>query len=182
MYASPAPASRTAVVLQQVDQQLAELGHDVSALAVRDLPARALLAADSSDPALAAAVELVADAAGIVIGTPIYKAAYSGLLKVLLDVLPERALAGKVVLPVATGGSPAHLLAIDYTLRPVLSAMGAAHIVPGYFAHGSALPGGTRSLRACTEVFSAALESADAGRGSPAVRAVAPPLSPAGPR
>jgi FMN reductase len=37
------------------------------------------------------------------------------------------------VLPLATGGSTAHVLAIDYALRPVLSSMGATHIVPGWF-------------------------------------------------
>jgi NAD(P)H-dependent FMN reductase len=36
----------------------------------------------------------------------VYKAAYSGLLKTLLDLLPQCALAGKVVLPVVTGGKP----------------------------------------------------------------------------
>ncbi len=35
--------------------------------------------------------------------------------------------------PLATGGSAAHVLAIDCALRPVLNAMGAAHIVQGWF-------------------------------------------------
>ncbi|NEE56082.1 FMN reductase (NADPH), partial [Streptomyces sp. SID8455] len=79
------------------------------------------------------ATELFARADGIVIGTPVYKAAYSGLLKTLLDLLPQYALTGKTVLPLATGGSTAHVLALDYALRPVLSSMGAAHIVQGWF-------------------------------------------------
>lgn len=37
------------------------------------------------------------------------------------------------MLPLATGGSTAHVLALDYALRPVLSSMGAAHIVQGWF-------------------------------------------------
>ncbi len=37
------------------------------------------------------------------------------------------------MLPLATGGSTAHVLAIDYALRPVLNSMGAAHIVQGWF-------------------------------------------------
>ena len=41
--------------------------------------------------------------------------------------------ADKVVLPVVTGGSPAHVLALDYALRPVLSSLGAHHIVQGWF-------------------------------------------------
>ena len=54
------------------------------------------------------------------VATPVYKAAYSGLLKVLLDLLPQTALKEKTVLPLATGGSPHHMLALDYALRPVL--------------------------------------------------------------
>ena len=37
------------------------------------------------------------------------------------------------MLPLATGGTTAHVLAIDYALRPVLNSMGAAHIVQGWF-------------------------------------------------
>lgn len=60
--------------------------------------------------------------------------AYSGVLKVFLDLLPADALCGKTVLPLATGGSPAHLLALDYALKPVLSALGARDILGGVFA------------------------------------------------
>ena len=62
-----------------------------------------------------------------------YKAAYSGLLKTFLDVLPQFALRGKVVLPLATGGTIAHVLAIDYALRPVLSSLDPLHVVNGLF-------------------------------------------------
>jgi len=62
----------------------------------------------------------------------VYKAASTGLLKAWLGPLPQFALATKVVLPLATGGSLAHALALDYSLRPVLSAMGARHVVQGY--------------------------------------------------
>jgi FMN reductase len=47
--------------------------------------------------------------------------------------MPQYALTGKTVLPLATGGSTAHVLAIDYALRPVLTSMGAAHVVQGRF-------------------------------------------------
>jgi FMN reductase len=42
-------------------------------------------------------------------------------------------LRGKTVLPIATGGSPAHLLAIDYALKPVLSALGATDLLQGVY-------------------------------------------------
>lgn len=130
---SPSPTSRTARLLRHLDGRLTEQGHRVTPLDVRTLPAEALLGADFGHPAIAGAIERFAQADGILIGTPVYKAAYSGLLKSLLDLLPQDALAGKTVLPLATGGTTAHVLAIDYALRPVLSSMGASHIVQGWF-------------------------------------------------
>lgn len=130
---SPSPTSRTARLLRHLDARLTAQGHRVVPLDVRTLPAEALLGADFGHAAIARATALVAEADGLVIGTPIYKAAYSGLLKSLLDLLPQYALAGKTVLPLATGGSTAHVLAIDYALRPVLNSMGAGHIVQGWF-------------------------------------------------
>ena len=73
----------------------------------------------------------------IVVATPVYKAAYSGVLKVFLDLLPQTALKDKTVLPLATGGSPNHMLALDYALRPVLQSLSARHILPGVYATDS---------------------------------------------
>ncbi|PWS39838.1 FMN reductase (NADPH) [Streptomyces sp. ZEA17I] len=130
---SPSATSRTARLLLHLDDRLRDQGHDVISLDVRTLPPEALLGADFGHPAVVEATALFERVDGVVIGTPIYKAAYSGLLKTLLDLLPQYALAGKTVLPLATGGSTAHVLAIDYALRPVLTSMGAAHVVPGWF-------------------------------------------------
>lgn len=130
---SPSAASRTAALAAHLADRLSGLGHTVSSVRVRELPATALLAADASDPSIASVIAAIAAADGLVVASPVYKAAYSGLLKTLLDLLPQFALAGKVVLPIVTGGSPAHVLAIDYALRPVLSSLGADHIVPGWF-------------------------------------------------
>ena len=130
---SPSATSRTAAVLEQLSQRLKGQGHKVRTEPVRELPADALLAGDAAEPRIAAVAETVADADGVIVGSPVYKAAYSGLLKSFLDLLPQFALEGKVVLPLATGGSPAHVLAIDYAFRPVLTSMGAEHVVQGYF-------------------------------------------------
>ncbi|MFD5734626.1 NADPH-dependent FMN reductase [Streptomyces sioyaensis] len=130
---SPSVSSRTGKLLRHLDARLVAQGHEVLPLDVRAIPAEALLGADFRHPAIVEATELFARADGVIIGTPVYKAAYSGVLKALLDLLPQYALAGKTVLPLATGGTTAHVLAIDYALRPVLSSMGAAHIVQGWF-------------------------------------------------
>jgi FMN reductase len=39
-----------------------------------------------------------------------------------------------VVLPLATAGSPAHLLALDYALKPVLAVLKAEEVLQGVFA------------------------------------------------
>ncbi|MNJ38984.1 FMN reductase (NADPH) [compost metagenome] len=63
-----------------------------------------------------------------------YKASYTGVLKTFLDLVPQKGLAGKIILPLFIGGSLAHLLSIDYSLKPVLSSLGARHILGGVYA------------------------------------------------
>lgn len=130
---SPARSSRTDVLVEHVSSGLTRRGHRVVPVVVRDLPATALLHADLTDPEIAAATRAVAEADAVVVTSPVYKAAYGGLLKTFLDLLPQDALAGKHVLPLVTGGSPAHVLVLDYALRPVLESLGADHISPGRF-------------------------------------------------
>jgi FMN reductase len=96
-----------------------------------------LLYARFDSPALKTLNEQLKGADGMIVATPVYKASFSGALKTLLDLLPERALEGKVVLPLATGGTVAHLLAVDYALKPVLSALKAQEILHGVFADDS---------------------------------------------
>lgn len=130
---SPATQSRSAHLLSVAEASLRATGLTVRRINVRDLPATPLLHADAAHPAIRAAIELVDNAQAVVIASPVYKVSYSGLLKVFLDLLPQTGLAGKVVLPIATGGSLGHLLALDYALKPVLSALGARHVVSNVF-------------------------------------------------
>ncbi|MEU2364807.1 NADPH-dependent FMN reductase [Streptomyces noursei] len=165
---SPSATSRTNRLLRHLDLRLTAQGHEVIPLDVRTIPGEALLGTDFGHPAIVEATRLFAAADGVVVGTPVYKASYSGVLKALLDLLPQYALADKTVLPLATGGSTAHALAVDYALRPVLSSMGAAHIVQGWFTldtditvdgDGSVTvaPAGAAALNRVVDQFSAAL-------------------------
>jgi FMN reductase len=130
---SPSSPSRSTTVARHVSGALAARGFELAHIEVRDLPASELLTGRTTDPAIAAAIALIARADAIVIATPIYKASYTGVLKAFLDLLPQFAFAGKVVLPLVTGGTLAHVLALDYALRPVLVALGAQHVVNGLF-------------------------------------------------
>ncbi|WP_035840078.1 NADPH-dependent FMN reductase [Kitasatospora azatica] len=176
---SPSPASRTARLAELAAADLRARGHRVHTLALRDLPAGPLLAAQGTDPAIARAVRLVAEADALVVATPIYQAAYSGLLKVFLDLLPRHALDGKTVLPLATGGSAAHVLALDYALRPVLTTLG-AQVAQGRYvldhelgatADGPALPAADSAdaLADAVARFASALPRLRGGTWNPAL-------------
>ena len=148
---SPSERSRSAALLDAVSQRLHARGALVDRIHIRDLSPQALLLADFGHPTVVAAADQVAKARVLVVATPVYKAAYSGVLKVFLDLLPQTALKGKTVLPLATGGSPHHMLALDYALRPVLQSLGAKHILPGIYATDSQV---TLSPEGCYDVHS----------------------------
>ncbi|HVQ06319.1 MAG TPA: NADPH-dependent FMN reductase [Burkholderiaceae bacterium] len=179
---SPSRLSRSSWLLQHALERAGVRIEHHDAIAVRELPAQALIDGDVSDARIAQTHRTLARAQGVVISTPIYKAAYSGLLKVFLDALPADALRGKPVLALATGGSPGHLLAIDYALKPVLSALGARHIVDAVYAVDGQLQhdehGGFRADAALLDRLDAALDALLQRASAPARR---PHLSSASP-
>jgi FMN reductase len=136
---SPSPNSSTSRLLLHIGERLALHGQRLVHVEARELPPGPLLGADSAEPEIARALAQLAQADAVVVATPVYKAAYTGLLKAFLDLLPQDALAGKLVLPLATGGSQSHMLALDYALRPVLASMSARFILPSIYASSDQL-------------------------------------------
>ncbi|MBB1597336.1 NADPH-dependent FMN reductase [Achromobacter sp. UMC46] len=131
---SPSPRSRSSALLRYAIHALRARGLGVVELGLRDIPAEELIEGHYSGAGASALRARAAAADAVLISTPVYKASFSGGLKAVLDLLDEKAFAGKTVLPIATGGSPAHLLALEYGLKPVLSALGARHILAGVYA------------------------------------------------
>ncbi|GGJ09723.1 hypothetical protein GCM10010885_18520 [Alicyclobacillus cellulosilyticus] len=131
--------SRLEVVLSLLEERLRWAGHTVAWIQARRLPPDALLRGEADSEALLEAQVRLATADVVVIASPVYKASYTGLLKAYLDLLPQQSLAGKVVLPIAMGGTLAHLLVIDYALRPVLAALGAEHVLQGVYVLDAAV-------------------------------------------
>lgn len=131
---SPSPVSRSTALLDHARAALAGAGIEVSQTSILDFPAEDLVQARYGSQSFAPFIEAVAAASGIVVSTPVYKASFSGGLKALLDILPQEALLGKAILPLASAGTISHLLAIDYALKPVLSVLGARDIEQGVFA------------------------------------------------
>lgn len=73
----------------------------------------------------------------LVVGSPVYKGAYSGLFKHVFDLVDRDALRGKIVLLAATGGSDQHALVIEHHLRPLFSFFGAHTVPTGIYANES---------------------------------------------
>lgn len=134
---SPRYPSRSSALLEYARERLTAQGVEVCHWHLHNFVPEDLLHARFDSPALQALIEQLNEADGLIVATPVYKASFSGALKTLLDLFPERALEGKVVLPVATGGTIAHMLAVDYALKPVLNALKAQEILHGVFADDS---------------------------------------------
>ncbi|MFA5122339.1 NAD(P)H-dependent oxidoreductase [Zavarzinia sp.] len=124
---SPRAPSRTGSLLQVINDALSvrlPVRHSAIDLAGE---ASALLAAPTRDrlsPAGESLVRTVEAADVLILGTPVYRGSYSGLFKHLFDLVGFDALAGKVAVLAATGGSPLHGLVTEHQLRPLLGFFG----------------------------------------------------------
>lgn len=134
---SPTKSSRLNGVVAKSILDLEQKGIEVDLIPVYNLPAEDLLFANFNSPAVKEANKLVEEADALIIATPVYKGAYSGILKAYLDLLPQKALEDKIILPLAMGGTTAHLLMLEYALKPVLSVLGVTHMEHGVFVKDS---------------------------------------------
>ncbi|MWC29970.1 NADPH-dependent FMN reductase [Paenibacillus sp. MMS18-CY102] len=135
--ATPNQSSRLIGVTQYIEKQLQAQGITLTTINVASLPADDLIGTRFDSPAIVAANALVEAADAVVIASPVYKASFSGILKTYLDLLPQKGLVNKIVAPVFIGGTIAHLLSIDYSLKPVLSSLGARLFVSAIYATDS---------------------------------------------
>ncbi len=149
---SPSATSKSRVLVEHALAQLEARGAAVRLIDVATLPADALLGRGSASQ-LTDALARVAEARIVVAGTPVYRATYSGLLKVFFDLLPQDALVGKVGVPIVTGHGVAHSLALDHGLRPLFASVGATVIAHGVYATSEQFADGTPAaeLRAAVD-------------------------------
>lgn len=131
---SPTSTSRLFALVDYAVESLSAKGAEIEFVHATDIPAEDLVFAKFGSEAVKAAVAKVEQADAVVIASPVYKASYTGLLKTFLDLLPQKGLEKKIVLPLFIGGTMAHFLSIDYALKPVLSSLGARYILTGVYA------------------------------------------------
>jgi FMN reductase len=92
------------------------------------------LRADELDEAGRAIVDAVEAADVLVVGSPVYRASYTGALKHLFDLVDFRALQGRRVILAATGGSPLHGLMLEHQFRPLFGFFGAVTVPTTVYA------------------------------------------------
>jgi FMN reductase len=91
------------------------------------------------DEGVKAAVETVAGSDLVVFASPTFKATYTGVLKLFLDQFTTGdGLAGVVAVPLMLGAGPAHYLAPEVFLKPVLVELGATVPVQGLYLNDRA--------------------------------------------
>jgi FMN reductase len=119
-------------------EELAADGHEavVEVVELRELARQIAdnLVTGFPPPQLAAAVEAVTRADGLITVTPVFTASYSGLFKSFFDLIAPDALTGMPVLVAATGGTARHSLVLDHALRPLFAYLRAATLPTAVYA------------------------------------------------
>lgn len=147
---SPGATSKSRLLVQHALERLAARGASATLVDLATLPADALLGRGAAPP-VAAALERTIRARIVVAGTPVYRATYSGLLKVFFDLLPQDSLVGKIGIPIVTGHDSGHSLAVDCGLRPLFASLGATVVARGVYGTSAQFTGG----RAAPELLAA---------------------------
>jgi MsuE subfamily FMN reductase len=137
--------SRTSTVIREVLQAAAAQGDVETELL--EVSQRQLVFCDGRPPDkyeddTREVLDLIAAADAFVAGSPMYRGSYSGAFKNLFDLVPNDAIAGKVVGLVASGGSDHHFLALEHQLRPLFSFFGAYTAPMTVYAQNAHFEGG----------------------------------------
>lgn len=134
---NPKPASKTAQVAKAVAERIAgALDGQTETLELGPLgPALTGWGA----PSVVAAKQQLLDAHVLVFASPVYKATYTGLMKLLCDQITAGELLRHVAVPVMVGGGAAHMLAVETSFRPVLIELGASCPTSGLYVIESTL-------------------------------------------
>ncbi|WP_210479247.1 FMN reductase [Naasia sp. SYSU D00948] len=135
---SPTRPSRTSVLVSEVAGAFASrLGGTSTVIELSGLlgelgagPYR-----DDLGPAAQDALATVEAADLLVVGSPAYRATYTGLFKLFFDHIGQYALVDKPVVLTATGGSDRHALLVEHQMRPLFGFFQALTVPLGIFAN-----------------------------------------------
>ena len=129
--------SRTARIVSDILKSIerrASVSVDTVDLAVAAPILFRALRADQLDEAGRRIIDAVEGADVLVVGSPVYRASYTGALKHLFDLVDFRALQGKRVILAATGGTALHGLMLEHQFRPLFGFFGAVTVPTTVYA------------------------------------------------
>ena len=126
---NPRLGSRTRQAADLVVQRLTDAPPD-AAIELSELGSGLL---GWGDAAVVDAKEQVLGADLLVVASPVFKASFTGLLKLFLDQFDAGELGGTTTVPLLLGGSPAHTLVGEVHLKPVLNEIGASCPTPALY-------------------------------------------------
>jgi FMN reductase len=130
---SPTQPSRSFAIASYLEKFLASQSQSIEHINVRDLPPEDLIYANFKSPTIKQALAKIDQAQAVIVISPVYKASYTGVLKTFFDLIPEKGLSDKIILPIANGGSIAHLLSLEYAFHPLFSILNSQEILNGVY-------------------------------------------------
>jgi FMN reductase len=141
---SASPLSRTRSIIETAIGRVAEeTGGAAHLISIADLvPHLSIAVRGDAGPPVEEALRRIETADLLIVGSPVYKGSYTGLLKHLIDLLEYTALAGVPVGLIATGGSDKHALVVEHHLRPLFGFFSARTLPTGLFITDKAIVGG----------------------------------------
>ncbi|MFE7837313.1 NADPH-dependent FMN reductase [Streptomyces sp. NPDC057474] len=140
---NPKPASRTLVAATLLAEKLTGRAPGTGADHTIDLVELGPGLLGWGDEAVGKAIRTVQESSLVVFASPTFKATYTGLLKLFLDQFAGgTGLRDVVSVPLMLGAGPAHALAPELTLKPVLSELGGTCALPGLYLLDSAYADG----------------------------------------
>lgn len=131
------PPSRTRTLTDSIARAISSRrSADITIIDLAEVGSKiaTLISRDEISPEIEQLFSAVENADLLVVGSPIYKASYTGLFKHFFDLFPPTALSGLPVILSATGGSDRHALALDHQFRPLFSFFNAAPVPTTIYA------------------------------------------------
>jgi len=135
---SPTRPSRTSALVEEIAETFAaRVGGEATVIELAPLLGELGSGPYRGDvgPTALAALEAVEAADLIVVGSPAYRATYTGLFKLFFDHIGQHALVDKPIVLTATGGSDRHALLVEHQMRPLFGFFQSLTVPLGIFAN-----------------------------------------------
>lgn len=149
---SPSSPSRTRLIVQAVmDRIAAQAGVQSRLIDLAELvPDLGIGTRAEASARVEDALQAIEGASLLLVGSPVYKGSYTGLLKHLIDLVNYPALLGTPVGLLACGGSDRHALVIEHQLRPLFAFFGAKTLATGVFMTDKTIQNGWVDEASCS--------------------------------